>query len=270
MKIKKYFLLVISLILINFLNLNAATSKGNIKKLSSQKAIAEMNLTYKYVENGQYTEIYDESGKLLFRDKSYIPEPEITTSTMKVKIILKNGKKIPVTEQYFPSGKIRAITEYDLKIKDEDIEKNDIRKFYTSNKLGKNIYNSIITETYYESGKLKSRMTDTGNKAKLEGYYENGNLITEANLINEKMGELTKTYPEGIVKDYYPNGALKSKIEFKKGLGNGIYETYYENGNIFEKTIMKDGKPDGKYEVYAPDGKLEESVFYKNGEIVNK
>jgi len=260
MKIKKYFLLILSLIFINFLNLNAATTKGNIRKLSSQKAIAEINLTYKYVENGEYTEIYDENGNLLFRDKSYIPEPNITTSAMKVKIILKNGKKIPVTEQYFPSGKIRAIT----------IEKNDIRKFYTSNKLGQNIYNSVITETYYESGNLKTRMTDTGNKGKLEGYYENGNLITEANLINEKMGELTKTYPEGIVKNYYPNGILKSKIEFKKGLGNGIYETYYENGKLFEKTTMKNGKPDGKYEVYGPDGKLEESVFYKNGEVVNK
>ena len=156
MKIKKYFLLILSLIFINFLNLNAATTKGNIRKLSSQKAIAEINLTYKYVENGEYTEIYD----------------------------------------------------------------------------------------------------------------ENGNLITEANLINEKMGELTKTYPEGIVKNYYPNGILKSKIEFKKGLGNGIYETYYENGKLFEKTTMKNGKPDGKYEVYGPDGKLEESVFYKNGEVV--
>ena len=270
MKIKKYFLLILSLIFINFLNLNAATTKGNIRKLSSQKAIAEINLTYKYVENGEYTEIYDENGNLLFRDKSYIPEPDITTSAMKVKIILKNGKKIPVTEQYFPSGKIRAITEYNLKVKDEDIEKNDIRKFYTSKKLGKNIYNSVISETYYESGKLKSRITGTGNKAKLEGYYENGNLITEANLVNEKMGELTKTYPEGIVKDYYSNGALKSKIEFKKGFGNGIYETYYENGKLFEKTTMKNGKPDGKYEVYGPDGKLEESVFYKNGEVVNK
>ncbi|WP_336182871.1 phosphatidylinositol-4-phosphate 5-kinase [Fusobacterium polymorphum] len=257
MKIKKYFLLILSLIFINFLNLNAATTKGNIRKLSSQKAIAEINLTYKYVENGEYTEIYDENGKLLFRDKSYIPEPNITTSAIKVKIILKNGKKIPITEQYFPSDKIRAITEYNLKVKDEDIEKNDIRKFYTSNKLGQNIYNSVITETYYESGNLKTRMTDTGDKGKLEGYYENGNLITEANLINEKMGELTKTYPEGIVKNYYPNGILKSKIKFKKGLGNGIYETYYENG-----------KPDGKYEVYGPDGKLEESVFYKNGEVV--
>ena len=213
MKIKKYVLLILSLLFINFLNLNATTTKGNVRKLNSQKAIVEMNLTYKYIENGKYTEIYDENGKLLFRDKSYIPEPDITTSAMKVKIILKNGKKIPVTEQYFPSGKIRAITEYNLKVKDEDIEKNDIRKFYTSNKLGQNIYNSVITETYYESGNLKTRMTDTGNKGKLEGYYENGNLITEANLINEKMGELTKTYPEGIVKNYYPNGILKS---FKK------------------------------------------------------
>ena len=238
MKVKKYFLLILSLLFINFLNLNAAATKGNIRKLNSQKAIVEMNLTYKYIENGKYTEIYDENGKLLFRDKSYIPEPDITTSAMKVKIILKNGKKIPITEQYFPSGKIRAITEYNLKVKDEDIEKNDIRKFYMSGKL--------------------------------EGYYENGNLITEANLINEKIGELTKTYPEGIVKNYYPNGILKSKIEFKKGLGNGIYETYYENGKLFEKTTMKNGKPDGKYEVYGPDGKLEESVFYKNGEVVNK
>ena len=176
MKIKKYVLLILSLLFINFLNLNAATTKGNIRKLNSQKAIVEMNLTYKYIENGKYTEIYDENGKLLFRDKSYIPEPDITTSAMKVKIILKNGKKIPITEQYFPNGKIRAITEYNLKVKDEDIEKNDIRKFYTSNKLGQDIYSFIITETYYESGKLKSRMTDTGDKGKLEGYYENGKI----------------------------------------------------------------------------------------------
>ena len=86
MKIRKYFLLILSLIFINFLNLNAVTSKGNIRKLSSQKAIVEIKLTYKYVENGEYTEIYDENGKLLFRDKSYIPEPDITTSAMKVEI----------------------------------------------------------------------------------------------------------------------------------------------------------------------------------------
>ena len=173
MKVKKYFLLILSLLFINFLNLNAAATKGNIRKLNSQKAIVEMNLTYKYIENGKYTEIYDENVKLLFRDKSYIPEPNITTSAMKVKIILKNGKKIPITEQYFPSGKIRAITEYNLKVKDEDIEKNDIRKFYTSGKLEKNIYIYIYSEICYESGNLKKRKMQRGNKSKEVEYYEN-------------------------------------------------------------------------------------------------
>ena len=209
MKIKKYVLLILSLLFINFLNLNAATTKGNVRKLNSQKAIVEMNLTYKYVENGEYIEIYDENGKLLSRDKSYIPEPDITTSVMKVKIILKNGKKIPVTEQYFPSGKIRAITEYNLKVKDEDIEKNDIRKFYTSNKLGQNIYNSVITETYYESGNLKTRMTDTGDKGKLEGYYENGKLFEKTTMKNGK--------PDGKYEVYGPDGKLEESIFYKNG-----------------------------------------------------
>ena len=209
MKIKKYVLLILSLLFINFLNLNAAATKGNIRKLNSQKAIVEMNLTYKYVENGEYIEIYDENGKLLSRDKSYIPEPDITTSVMKVKIILKNGKKIPVTEQYFPSGKIRAITEYNLKVKDEDIEKNDIRKFYTSNKLGQNIYNSVITETYYESGNLKTRMTDTGDKGKLEGYYENGKLFEKTTMKNGK--------PDGKYEVYGPDGKLEESVFYKNG-----------------------------------------------------
>ena len=233
MKIKKYFLLILSLIFINFLNLNAAATKGNIRKLNSQKAIVEMNLTYKYVENGEYIEIYDENGKLLSRDKSYIPEPDISTSAMKVKIILKNGKKIPITEQYFPSGKIRAITEYNLKVKDEDIEKNDIRKFYTSNKLGQNIYSSIITETYYESGKLKSRMTDTGDKGKLEGYYENGNLEEIGNYVDNKL--------EGKVLQYYEDGKLEETGTYKNGKIDGEYFHYDKVGKLVEKQIYKNG-----------------------------
>ena len=61
---------------------------------------------------------------------------------MKVKITEResDGKKIPIVEKYYPSGNLYSITMYELKDKDEDIEKNDIRKFYTSNKLGQNIY----------------------------------------------------------------------------------------------------------------------------------
>ena len=38
MKVKKYFLLILSLLFINFLNLNAAATKGNIRKLKFSKS----------------------------------------------------------------------------------------------------------------------------------------------------------------------------------------------------------------------------------------
>ena len=178
MKIKKYVLLILSLLFINFLNLNAATTKGNVRKLNSQKAIVEMNLTYKYVENGEYIEIYDEDGNLIYIDKSYILEPEVKASTMKVKIIEResDGKKIPIVEKYYLSGKLYSITMYELKDKDKDIEKNDIKKFYTSGKLEKDIYIYIYSEICYESGNLKIRMMKRKNKLKVETYNKNGEI----------------------------------------------------------------------------------------------
>ena len=76
---------------------------------------------------------------------------------MKVKITEResDGKKIPIVEKYYPSGNLYSITMYELKDKDEDIEKNDIKKFYTSGKLEKDISIYIYSEVCYESVNLK-------------------------------------------------------------------------------------------------------------------
>ena len=94
---------------------------------------------------------------------------------MKVKIIKRenDGKKIPIVEKYYPSGELYSITMYELKNKDEDIEKNDIKKFYTSGKLEKDIYIYIYSEVCYESGNLKKRKMQRENKSKEVEYYEN-------------------------------------------------------------------------------------------------
>ena len=158
---KKYLLIILSLFFVNFLNLNATILlKDNSRQLFPQKAIVELNFTYKYIDNENFIEIYDEDGKLIYTDKSYILEPEVKASTMKVKITEResDGKKIPIVEKYYPSGKLYSITMYELKEKDEDIEKNDIRKFYISGKLEKDIYIYVYSEICYESGSLKIRM----------------------------------------------------------------------------------------------------------------
>ena len=176
---KKYLLIILSLFFVNFLNLNATILlKDNSRQLFPQKAIVELNFTYKYIDNENFIEIYDEDGKWIYTDKSYILEPEVKASTMKVKIIEResDGKKIPIVEKYYLSGKLYSITMYELKDKDKDIEKNDIKKFYTSGKLEKDIYIYIYSEICYESGNLKIRMMKRKNKLKVETYNKNGEI----------------------------------------------------------------------------------------------
>ena len=175
---KKYLLIILSLFFIKFLNLNATILlKDNSRQLFPYKGVVELNLTYKYVENGKFTEIYDEDGKLIYIDKSYILEPEVKASTMKVKITEResDGKKIPIVEKYYPSGKLCSITMY------EYIEKNDIKKFYISGKLEKDIYIYIYSEVCYESGNLKKRKMQRGNKSKDVEYSEIGEVVKKYN-----------------------------------------------------------------------------------------
>ena len=140
MKIRKYFLLVMTLIFINFLNLNA-----------SQKRTGEMEATSSLI------------------------------SSTKLNLVQKNNKKIFTIEVYSSNGKLSTRSEYELKDKDENFEKNKIRKLYELEKSGKIDYSSKIIETYYENGNLKTRLTDTHVKEKLEEYDENGKLIRVEN-----------------------------------------------------------------------------------------
>ena len=140
MKIRKYFLLVMTLVFINFLNLNA-----------SQKRTGEMEAI----------------GSLV--------------SGTKLNLVQKNDKKTFTIEVYRSNGKLSTKSEYELKDKDENFEKNEIKKLYELAKSGKIDYNLKVMETYYENGNLKTRLTDSHVKEKLEEYDENGNLIRVEN-----------------------------------------------------------------------------------------
>ena len=86
MKIRKYFLLVMALVFINFLNLNA-----------SQKRLGEKEATNSLV------------------------------SSTKLNLVQKNSKKIFTIEVYRSNGKLSTKSEYELKDKDENFEKNEIK-----------------------------------------------------------------------------------------------------------------------------------------------
>ena len=45
---------------------------------------------------------------------------------------------------------------------------------------------------------------------------------------------------EGISRSYYPNGKIRTEIEYKNNRKNGVAKSYDENGKLTGKIVYKD------------------------------
>jgi len=83
-------------------------------------------------------------------------------------------------------------------------------------------------KTYYESGKVESRVSFI--EEILEGtsywYFENGNIKFEKNYSNGKLN--------GVIREFYENGLLKKEININNGILDGVLKSYYSNGGLQE------------------------------------
>ena len=68
-----------------------------------------------------------------------------------------------------------------------------------------------------------------------------------------------------VEKEYYPNGKLKSVLNYKKGQLEGIALYYYENGVLKERVNYRKGKRERTGTTYYESGKLKEEITYVNG-----
>jgi len=73
---------------------------------------------------------------------------------------------------------------------------------------------------------------------------------------------------DGVHKEYYENGNLRSEIAYKDGMWHGSFKTYYKNGNLIEERNYVDGKLEGIRRQYDEDGSGPREFFYKNDKIV--
>jgi len=88
----------------------------------------------------------------------------------------------------------------------------------------------------------------TDQKPKMEIEYDGAGIIS------------------GLVKQYYPNGALMTETQFKNGMANGMMVSYYESGVKKMQCIMKNNNVEGKAIYYDATGKVTQSMEYKYGE----
>ena len=88
---------------------------------------------------------------------------------------------------------------------------------------------------------------------------KNLRLIISLSLLIFLFSSCTKT-----IEEYYPNGRLKSRIEyrFKKEHGKALY--YDEHHRLYIEVTMKRGKKHGDFYKYHFNGKVETQAFYVN------
>lgn len=95
-----------------------------------------------------------------------------------------------------------------------------------------------------------------GNKVAVyqREYYEDGSLLKEGPLKNEKM--------DGFWKSYYNTGILWSEGEFTEGIRNGISNTYHANGNKYYEGHFTNNEKDGIWRFWREDGSFIKEINF--------
>ena len=83
----------------------------------------------------------------------------------------------------------------------------------------------------------------------------------DAETEKEQMSELKRFYVEkfegNVLREFYPEGALKSEAEVKEGKRHGRYREYYENGKLRLRGKYSHNQPKGTWKYYTEEGKFE-------------
>jgi antitoxin component YwqK of YwqJK toxin-antitoxin module len=67
---------------------------------------------------------------------------------------------------------------------------------------------------------------------------------------------------EGLVREYYGDGSLRSEVVFKNGLPDDTAKTFYKNGQLRRIAYFKNGRQLGQTLSYYENGKLKAEEFY--------
>ncbi len=73
---------------------------------------------------------------------------------------------------------------------------------------------------------------------------------------------------DGLRKEYYPNGKLKSEINYRQAIRDGMCRLYYENGQMQAEGSYRDGLQEGTWRKYDKNGVLKAEETYKHGELI--
>jgi len=177
-----------------------------------------------------------------------------------------NKKRTGVWKKYYTNKRIRYVGQFkDGKevgiFKFYDITTSDypviIKSFFESS-------DSVFVQFYTISGKLETEgiLNERKRVGNWKYFYPDGALLSEENY---KKGKL-----HGEQLNYYPEGQLTEFSVYKNGLLHGITSKYSSKEILIEEVEYKNGKPNGVAKYFELNGNLKETGVYKDGKRVGK
>ena len=210
------------------------------------------------------------------------------------------GKKQGEWLQYLQNGDLRAKGTYK---NDKEIEGNflffypaimwksvdevSLNEIYKNGEEIETLYGILSFEMNYKNGKLDGDYISYDENGKISAYglHKNGIRVGEwwrdlgilsvydyynesGQWIEERIYSPSEDSSYGKRKyfDYYENGQLKEKTNYKDGKQEGEHLYYYENGQLESKWNYNDGKKEGEYLYYDDDGQLAIKGHFKDGQ----
>ncbi|MBL8013613.1 MAG: toxin-antitoxin system YwqK family antitoxin [Candidatus Omnitrophica bacterium] len=91
-------------------------------------------------------------------------------------------------------------------------------------------------------------------------YYEDGRIRSKSEYKDGKL--------DGYVREYHPNGQLAFVQRIQHGKINGPVKAYYPSGKLQGETMYVNNSEDGPMREYYENGVLKEEALYIRGQLV--
>ncbi len=112
----------------------------------------------------------------------------------------------------------------------------------------------LMEYSLYESESKTTTDSDAVDKADQE---MDENAETEKELLSELERFYVEKFQGNILREFYPEGELKSEAEVKEGKLHGRYREYYEEGTLKVRGKYVNNRPKGTWKYYTKEGKFE-------------
>ncbi|WP_424244884.1 antitoxin component YwqK of YwqJK toxin-antitoxin module [Elusimicrobium posterum] len=204
-------------------------------------------------------ETLDENGRVESA-RGAIPDGPVVefNATLKTLKNYKNGVlhgKLQVAD--INSGKVSFTEEY------EDGELKEIIDTGTLSPISPKHVSSVEGQTV-ERDLSKEGLVYVRTKESII-FYDNGKEVAKRSLQDGSL--LAGKIPDGVIREFWENGRLKTQAQYKNGIIDGELTRYDEAQRLLSKEFYKEGVLEGpaEYTLYLPTADVFERATYKNG-----